>query len=144
MRLVVRVVFDTNVVVSALIFAAGRFAWLRTHWREGACIALVSRATIAELTRVLAYPKFRLSSEDRIELQGDYLPFCETVAPSEPCHLRCRDRKDQPFLDLAHSGKADVLVTGDDDLLALAGKAAFAIESPEAYRLRVFGTGSEV
>ena len=47
--------------------------------------------------------------------------------------------KDQLFLDLAQSGKADILVTGDDDLLALAGQTVFVIETPEEYRRR---TGS--
>jgi predicted nucleic acid-binding protein len=46
----------------------------------------------------------------------------------------CRDPKDQAFLDLAENGKADLLVTGDDDLLVLAGQTAFVVESPEAYR----------
>jgi predicted nucleic acid-binding protein len=53
--------------------------------------------------------------------------------------VHCRDAKDQPFLDLAESGKAEVLVTGDEDLLAMAGKTAFLIETPEAYRRRVCG-----
>jgi len=78
-RLVLHVVFDTNTVVSALLFASGGLAWLRQHWREGGSIPLVSRATAAELTRVLSYPKFRLSPADRIELLGDYLPYCETI-----------------------------------------------------------------
>jgi predicted nucleic acid-binding protein len=47
--------------------------------------------------------------------------------------------KDQLFLDLAQSGKADLLVTGDDDLLALAGQMAFLIETPETYRRRISG-----
>jgi uncharacterized protein len=49
----------------------------------------------------------------------------------------CRDAKDQPFLDLAQSGGADLLVSGDQDLLQLAGQTTFFIESPEAYRRRI-------
>ena len=135
-----RVVFDTNTVLSALLFANGRQAWLRPHWRDGGGVPLVSRLTIAELTRVLAYPKFRLSLDDRLELLGDYLPYCETVETSDRCAALCRDAKDQPFLDLAQSGKADLLVTGDDDLLALAGQTVFLIETPEVYRHRLFST----
>jgi putative PIN family toxin of toxin-antitoxin system len=134
-----RVVFDTNTVVSALLFANGRLAWLRPHWRESGCLPLISRATAAELTRVLGYPKFRLSPEDRIELLGDYFPFCQTVEPAGRCPFVCRDANDQPFLDLAESGKAELLVTGDQDLLALAGQTAFLIETPEAYRERISG-----
>ena len=97
----------------------------------------ISRPTAAELTRVLAHPKLRLAAEDRVELLGDYVPYCETVEVIEPGEVVCRDAKDQPFLDLAQSGKAAVLVSGDRDILALAGQTEFSIETPEAYRQRV-------
>jgi uncharacterized protein len=132
-----RVVFDTNVVVSALLFPNGRLAWLRAHWREGGAVPLVSPATARELTRVLGYSKFRLSEQYRLEAFALYLPYCESLDPVDKCPVQCRDPKDQPFLDLAQSGKADVLVTGDEDLLVLAGQTAFVIEKPESYRLRV-------
>jgi len=48
--------------------------------------------------------------------------------------LSCRDKNDQPFLDLAESGKADLSVTGDRDLLALAGQTRFFIETPARHR----------
>lgn len=137
-----RVVFDTTTVVSALLFAEGRLAWLRQHWKEGACVQLISRATVAELTRVLGYPKFRLTAEDRHELLAEYLPFCELIALTDPCRTLCRDIDDQPFLDLAESGKVELLISGDHDLLELAGQTAFLIETPEAYRLRVSESSS--
>jgi putative PIN family toxin of toxin-antitoxin system len=132
-----RLVFDTTTVVSALLFKNGRLAWLRQHWIEAGCVPLISRATAAELTRVLGYPKFALSVDDRRELLAEYLPYCEVSAIDERCASVCRDIHDQAFLDLAQSGKADLLVSGDQDLLALAGKTTFGIETPEAYRLRV-------
>jgi uncharacterized protein len=124
--------------VSALLFADGRLAWLRKHWREAGCVPLISRDTAAELTRVLQYPKFHLSSDDRRELLAEYLPYCEIVEVRRRCNSVCRDANDQPFLDLAQSGKAGLLVSGDRDLLALAGETRFLIETPEAYRLRIF------
>ena len=136
LTLVRRVVFDTNTVVSALLFASGRLAWMRQHWREGSSLPLVSRTTAAEFSRVLSYPKFGLSPGDRIELLGDYLPWCEIVKLSQKCPIVCRDKNDQQFLDLAQSGKADLLVTGDRDLLALSGQTSFLIETPQAYRVR--------
>ena len=139
-RVSLRVVFDTTVVVSALVFTSGRSSWLREHWRAGDSAPLVSRATVAELARVLGYPKFQLSSDDRRELLGEYLPFCEVIKVTRKCKLVCRDTNDQPFLDLAQSGKADVLVSGDRDLLALAGQARFFIATPAAYRTRIFAT----
>ena len=135
-----RVVFDTNTVISALVFTSGRLGWLREHWRERSSIPLVSYATGAELKRVLGYRKLKLSAEYQFELLGDYLSFCEAIDVKEICPVQCRDAKDQPFLDLAQSGKADLLVTGDEDLLLLAGQTAFVIETPEEYRGRICGT----
>lgn len=132
-----RVVFDTTTVVSALVFPSGRLAWLRVHWRLGDCVPLISASTATELARVFRYPKFKLSDENARELLGDYLPRCGVVDKVQRCPVVCRDLNDQPFLDLAHSAKADVLVTGDHDLLALAGRTEFVLETPEAYRRRV-------
>jgi len=119
-----RVVLDTNTVLSALVFTAGTLVTLRRGWQSRRFIPLVSQATAAELIRVLAYPKFRLSAEEREDLISDYLPLCETVQvprppPSTP---PCRDPFDVPFLELALAGKADFLVTGDRDLLSLAAQ----------------------
>ncbi len=134
---VARVVFETNTVVSAIHFTNGRLAWLRSHWASEACLPLVSQATIAELNRVLAYPKFRLGPEERLGAMEDYLPFCQVVEVTSARPTQCRDPKDQKFLDLAEGGAAEILVTGDADLLALAGTTNFAIETPADYRIRV-------
>jgi putative PIN family toxin of toxin-antitoxin system len=134
-----RVVFDTNVVLSALLFPAGRLAWLRQHWREGGAVPLISPATVRELMRVLGYSKFQLSERYRMELLAMYIPYCESLDPVDKCLIECRDAKDQRLLDLAQSGKADLLVTGDKDLLALAGQTEFVIETPEEYRRSVSG-----
>jgi uncharacterized protein len=134
-----RIVFDTTVVLSALVFD-GQLAWLRTHWRNGGCVPVASRETVAELVRIFQYRKFQLTAERRHELLADYLPYCEIVEVTRKCSVVCRDVKDQPFLDLAHSGKADALVSGDRDLLVLAGRTKFLIETPEEYRRRVLET----
>jgi putative PIN family toxin of toxin-antitoxin system len=139
-----RVVFDTNAVLSALLFTHGRLNWLVGHWQAGNCVPLLSRSTAAELARILAYPKFRLSAIEQLEALSEYIPFCEAVGITNSCPVLCRDEKDQPFLDLAQSGKADVLVTGDEDLLALAGQTAFVIETPEDYRRRISGKESNL
>ena len=133
----VRVVFDTTTVVSALCFPSGRLAWLRIHWRERHCIPLLSAATAAELLRVLKYPKFRLSAGQQQELLAQYIPFCELVAAVRAAPLVCRDRKDQPFLDLAWTASAAILITGDQDLLSVPGTRPFVVETPGAYRQRI-------
>jgi putative PIN family toxin of toxin-antitoxin system len=121
-EVVPRVVLDTNVVLSALVFVRGATARIRQAWQAGLLLPLASTATVQELMRVLAYPKFRLSADDQRELLADYLPFAEVVMVPEPPPRvpDCRDPHDLPFLHLAVAGKADLLISGDADLLALA------------------------
>jgi len=134
-----RVVFDTNVVVSALVFGR-RLAWLRLLWVRGSVVPLVCRETTDELLRVLRYPKFRLGAADRETLLGDYLPHAEIVTlPSPPPELpvACRDRDDAAFVQLALSGAAAALVPGDADVAALRGTVAVPILSLREFRDRV-------
>lgn len=134
-----RVVLDTNVVLSALVFRSESANRLRYAWQRGACRPLVSTATARELLRVLAYPKFRLSIDERQELLADYLPFTTSVrittpAPEVP---QCRDPHDFIFLELATAGRARLLVSGDRDLLALAGKTEFGVVTPADFLLHL-------
>ncbi len=117
-----RAVLDTNLVVSALVFSGGATARVRLAWQTSLLRPLVSTATVQELMRVLAYPKFKLGADDQRELLADYLPFADVVSvPAPPPRVPvCRDPHDLPFLHLAVAGKADLLVSGDADLLALA------------------------
>lgn len=134
-----RVVLDTNVVLSAILFSRGHLTWLRQLWREGGFLPLSSRETVTELVRVLAYPKFSLTSEDVESLLSAYLPFSELVAAHKlpsPRLPRCSDEADQMFLVLAAIGKAEVLVTGDKALLDLADRTHFAIETPARFKAR--------
>ena len=130
-----RVVLDTNAVLSALVFAGGGSGRLRRAWQAGDCLPLVSTATVQELIRVLAYPRFRLSADQQHELLSDYLPHAASVrVPSSLEGIPvCRDPFDMPFLQLAVAGKADLLVSGDRDLLVLADHVGFAIVTPAAF-----------
>jgi putative PIN family toxin of toxin-antitoxin system len=120
----VRVVLDTNVVLSALVFRGGAAGQVRQAWQRGQLLPLASTATVQELVRVLAYPKFRLSPVEHDELLADYLPYAETVRiPQPPPRVpNCRDVLDLPFMHLAVAGKAQVMVSGDRDLLAIAAE----------------------
>jgi putative PIN family toxin of toxin-antitoxin system len=136
MKSVPRAVLGTNVVLSALLFSHGRLASLRADWRQAVFHPLVSRPTIEELMRALSYPKFKLTSEDRGELVADYLPYCTVVRmPRGPLRTPpCRDPFDVAFLQLAIAGKADYLVSGDKELIGLAGRIPpCAIVTPERF-----------
>jgi len=116
-------------VISALLFGA-RLGWLRAAWASGLTTPLISQETATELFAVLAKPKFRLSPSEQEETLADYLPFAEMVvipSPLPALAVPCRDEDDEKFLHLAITAKADLLVTGDDDLLVLRGSAPVRI-----------------
>ena len=131
-----RAVIDTNAVVSAFVFRAGTLAWLREAIVSGALIPLVSDQTLAELVRVLAYPRFGLAAEDRENIIVHYMEHAEAIKrPRTRARLpRCRDPHDEMFIRLAFSGKADAIITGDNDLLALAPESRIPILTPAAFR----------
>lgn len=130
-----RVVIDTNLALSALVFAQGRLVPLRQAWQHRRIQPLLSRDTAAELIRVLAYPKFKLSPKEQQELLADYVPYCTTInIPNPPPEIpHCRDKFDIPFLQLAVAGKAEMLITGDEDLLCLSGTFVCSIVSAAAF-----------
>ncbi len=124
-----RVVLDTNILISALLFH-GRVSWLRDAWHRQQVRPLLCRATVSELLRVLTYPKFRLTELEINALLADLLPATETIDLGRRRGRglpRCRDPHDQVFLVLAQVAKADALVTGDRDLLTLVSEVPFPI-----------------
>ena len=125
-----RAVCDTNTVVSALLFQQGRLAWLRRAWSAGAVVPLVCRKTVEELLRVLAYPKFGLDRFEIDDLLGDFLPYAEVIELSPEDWPACRDEGGRVFLALAQQAGADVLVTGDIDLLEVADSFSVKILTP--------------
>jgi predicted nucleic acid-binding protein len=120
-----RVVLDTNVVTSALLFPGPTTAQIRQAWMRGALIPLVCRETTLELVRVLAYPRFALTRDEQAQLLADYLPWCEVVD------------------DLAIAGTAAHLVTGDRALLELNGVDGLHVATPAELLLQsgVGGSG---
>jgi putative PIN family toxin of toxin-antitoxin system len=117
-----RVVFDTNVLLSFFVFADSRFAPLRDEVAAGRWTALTSPACLAEFRRVLGYPLFALSAEQQNAAYAAYLALAECVdaAPKAGIVLpKCQDKDDQKFLELARDGGADWLVTADKLLLKL-------------------------
>ena len=126
-----RVVLDTNVLISALVFESPGAVWLRNLWQQGGIVPVVSKESVEELMRVLSYRKFALAETDQHHLLEDYLPYAETIAvPKTRARIpQCRNPNDEMFLRLAYAAKVNAIVTGDDDLLALAGESRIPILS---------------
>lgn len=118
----VRVVFDTNVLLSLFVFADSRFAPLRSEVAAGRWIALTSAPCLAEFRRVLGYPLFSLSDAQQESAHAAYLALAhlvDAVPQPAPPLPKCKDRDDQKFLELARDGGAHWLVTADKLLLRL-------------------------
>jgi uncharacterized protein len=128
-----RVVFDTNVVISAMLLplSVPRQA-LDRAMREGR--PLISVATTTELDEVIHLPRFDkyLSEEERIEFLTTLVHEAELVNVEETV-TDCRDPRDNKFLELAVSGRATHIVTGDSDLLVLHPFRAIIVVSPSSF-----------
>ena len=114
-----RLVLDTNVVISALVFEGPANA-LVPAWQQRQFTFLVSKALLAEYIRVLHYPKFRLSLDEvRYLVDRQLLPFITPVAVGRTPRIVTADPADDHVLACALAGKADAVVTGDRHLLVL-------------------------
>lgn len=114
-----RVVIDTNVVVSGLLFGGipGEFV---TLWKRGQIRPLCSREIIEEYLKVLVYPKFSLSeSEIDFILTNEILPWFEVITVKAGMPFVKADPSDDKFIWCALAGKAKAIISGDDHLVAL-------------------------
>lgn len=122
-----RVVLDTNTVVSAVLFS-GVASRLVPLWQAGEIVPLVSRAILEEYLRVLAYPKFRLADEDvRGLIEEEVLPFFQPVIVSRRLRVVERDPEDDKFIECAVAGGAAFVVSADRGLLSLGSYRRIAI-----------------
>jgi putative PIN family toxin of toxin-antitoxin system len=114
-----RIVIDTNVVVSALLFGGvpGRLVRL---WNAGEIHPIGSAAIFEEYLKVLAYPRFQLD-EGEIEylISVEILPYFEIVTVVLGHPYVVDDPADDKFVWCAIAGKADGIISGDDHLLRL-------------------------
>lgn len=127
-----RVVLDTNVLVSAALKRNSTPA-AAARTVEAHHILLKSTATERQLFEVVARPYFvpLIGHETRAWLRK-LMSSAELVAVTERI-AACRDTTDDKFLELAISGRADVIVSGDGDLLALNPFRGIQIASPAAF-----------
>jgi len=113
---VIRVVFDTNVLISSLLFK-GELAGIVDLWKSGKIVPVVSRETFEEFRTVLEYPKFKLTrGEIKSIIKEEVLPFFEVVETGSKVNKMCRDPDDDKFIACALSAAADFIVSGDKDL----------------------------
>jgi uncharacterized protein len=128
-----RFVFDTNVLISALMFPQSmpRRAWNQAR-RTG--VILASHDTLQELESVLRRRRLTayISPAESTLFLTELARVVELVPITERVAL-CRDPRDDKFLEVALAGQADFLLTGDADLLTLHPFRGTAIITPTAY-----------
>ncbi|QUV84159.1 putative toxin-antitoxin system toxin component, PIN family [Chloracidobacterium aggregatum] len=128
-----RFVFDTNVVISALLMrqSIARQAFDRAT-QTGKL--LVSHVTVGELNDVLQRKGFEryITGEERMEFLSAFVRDGILVEIVERV-VACRDPKDEKFLELAVNGKAACMVSGDKDLLVLHPFRGTAIVTPRQF-----------
>ncbi|MDF5723119.1 MAG: putative toxin-antitoxin system toxin component, PIN family [Rhizonema sp. PD37] len=114
-----RFVCDVNVIISAVLLPGNKpDRALRKAQDLG--VLLVSESIWLELEQVLARPKFNryITKEERNDFLVDLSETVQFIKVTEQIN-ECRDPKDNKYLELAVSGLAECIVTGDDDLLVL-------------------------
>jgi putative PIN family toxin of toxin-antitoxin system len=126
-----RVVFDTNILVSALIFPGGRAELALQRIIDGSDLLLSSKAILDELLAVLA----RKFSRDREQLARLALAMNELVVWVQPSKTLAVliDEPDNRILECAVTGRADQIVTGDKKLLQLGSFEGISIVSLREY-----------
>lgn len=138
-----RLVIDTNLLVSAYIIGSGLPARLYEYALVEADL-LFSAETLVELQSVLRRPKFDryVTRKHREDAYEKVLLFAQIVTPSKHFSLSA-DPKDNKFIDVAITGQADFIVSGDKrDLLSLGAVDGIPILSARDF-WREFGPGRD-
>lgn len=130
---VIRVVLDTNVLVSGLLFG-GTPGELVMFWKSGRIRPLMTREMVGEFLRVLAYPKFELSEEEiHYLLYVEVLPYAEMIDARPGPVLIAGDPSDDMFLHCASAARARYVISGDRHLLNLKTYRRIKILSPAEF-----------
>ncbi|QUN31843.1 putative toxin-antitoxin system toxin component, PIN family (plasmid) [Cupriavidus sp. KK10] len=118
-----RVVLDTNVLVSGLAYRGSVPGRIVAAWRQGGLDVVLSRYILDEMIRVLPrLPRVQMTATEIRDLADSLMFLAEIVEPSGAPDEALRDPADQPILLTLLAAKAQYLITGDKDLLALADR----------------------
>lgn len=117
-----RVVLDTNVLVSGLAYPGSVPGRIVSTWRDGGLDVVLSRYILDELSRVLPrLERIHMTPAEIRDLVDSLMFIADVVEPDGVPDAKLRDPADQAVLLTLAASKADYLITGDRDLLALAG-----------------------
>lgn len=113
-----RIVLDTNILVSAVI-AKGKPRDLLRLAIQRRYLLVASSETIEEFVQVLQRPKFKMSRNEVVKAKNVLVKTGKTVNVTSKRRVIQEDPDDDIFLNTALDGKADYIVSGDPHLLDL-------------------------
>lgn len=132
-----KVVFDTNVIVSSVLSKEGVPARLVRRWRAKGFDLMVSSAVLSEYGRALGYSNLRplhgLDDAAIAQTVDDFRQEALMVEPSVTLSVVVRDESDNRFLECAVEGGADFIVSGDRHLLDIGTYHGIRIITPAAF-----------
>lgn len=131
-----RVVLDTNVLVSATLIQGGNEDRILRAWQSGAFELVISPQIISEIGRVLFYEKLqkhRWMSEREVASLLESLAQGSVLVPGRVRIKACRDPDDDKFVAAAFEAKAKYVVTGDKDLLSLKRFKGIRLITPASF-----------
>jgi putative PIN family toxin of toxin-antitoxin system len=127
-----RVVLDTNVLVSGLAYPESVPGRILSAWQQGGLDVVLSRHVLDEMVRVLPrLSRIKLNSAEIRDLADSFMFLADVVEPSGEPDETLRDSNDQAVLGALRAAQAEYLITGDKDLLALANR--YAIVTPAVF-----------
>jgi uncharacterized protein len=128
-----RLILDTNLLVSGMLFRSSS-PRQAIEKAQNEALLLASNATLAELLEVFQRPKFDRAANLKLRetLVREYAQRCKIIAVHSKIQA-CRHPPDDKFLELAIDGRADKIITGDLDLLALNPFRGIPIITPAQY-----------
>lgn len=132
-----RVVLDTNVVVSRFLSPHGTPARVLGLWEDGTIEVVVSEPVLEEYARVLAYDQIRarhrMTDDEFAAIISGFRAFAIVVEPTQRVDVVADDPSDNMFLEAAIAGRCEAVVSGDRHLLDLGEYQGVQVLSAAAF-----------
>jgi putative PIN family toxin of toxin-antitoxin system len=128
----VRIVLDTNVLISGLLNPNGNPGRVLDLFLANELTLLVDDRILAEYREVLRRPKFRFDPDDVAELL-EFIDASSMRVAAPPLGMPQPDKQDQAFLEVGVAGRAECLVTGNTRDFRVPADAAIQVETPAEF-----------